>query len=569
MKNKDWVIIDTETTGFTAPIIVVDLAAQRMRGWDPHGAPFRRLLNQNADISPEASRVHGYTREILERDGEPALEVYRAFAEYAEKLPIVSYNIQYDLEKVLKPEWKRLGVNPIGAVGFCALRLAQRLLDPVPAGNCKLQTLRQYYRLPERGAHTALGDVETVVDLMGQVLRPIAEHHGLVSWTDVRAFTEAEWFPSRIAFGKFKGRDYRDALRDESLRGWLNWLAGSSNASSAQMGKWYLRHLEESEPPNITDIILDAAVDEQKATISNVAATSPKSAIVLYVNLEVEQLQKLIAQARSRLADLETAYTKDRRAVDLTQATIFNLVRPHYQARDRLKLIVDYRKMYINSLLKNGEEEAGQVAEDYQNAKAQSDDNYEQAARDASNQKELTKDEEEELKTLWKKLVRLYHPDRFAQQPDKIETYEKLTSAINQAKEEGNIDLLREIATDPAAFILHQGWTKLDFAEEIEVKSMRKLYATLQREIIDTLDAINQLRESADFELYSLSEKRAELLQTVANNQINSITAEIAQLELEAAKLKDEIADLTDTSEMSAAQGYADLFGVRPSEAAA
>jgi len=26
--------------------------------------------------------------------------------------------------------------------------LAQRLLDPVPAGNCKLQTLRQYYRLP-------------------------------------------------------------------------------------------------------------------------------------------------------------------------------------------------------------------------------------------------------------------------------------------------------------------------------------------------------------------------------------------------------------------------------------
>ena len=39
--------------------------------------------------------------------------------------------------------------------------LAQRLMDPVPAGNCKLQTLRQYYRLPERGAHTALGDVET------------------------------------------------------------------------------------------------------------------------------------------------------------------------------------------------------------------------------------------------------------------------------------------------------------------------------------------------------------------------------------------------------------------------
>jgi DNA polymerase-3 subunit epsilon len=553
MKNKDWVIVDTETTGLTAPIIVVDLAAQRMRGWEPHGEPFRRLLNQNADISPEASRVHGYTREILERDGEPALDVYRAFADYAGGLPIVSYNIQHDLEEVLKPEWKRLGIKPIGAVGFCALRLAQRLLDPVPAGNCKLQTLRQYYRLPERGAHTALGDVETVVDLMGKVLRPIAEHHGLTSWTDVRAFAEAEWFPSRIAFGKFKGRDYRDARHDGSLRGWLNWLEGSPNARSAQMGKWYLRHLKESVPPSNSDLILDAVVDDQKAKVSDGAAASPKMGIVLYINIEVEQLQKLIAQARSRLADLEAAYTKDRRSVDLIQATIFNFVSSHYQARDRLKLIVDYRQKYLNSLLKNGEDEAGQVAEDYQSAKAQSDDNYEQAARAASNQKELTKEEEAELKMLWKKLVFLYHPDRFAQQPDKIETYEKLTSAINQAKEEGNIDLLREIATDAAAFILRQGWTKLDFAEEIQVKSMRKLYETLQLEIVNILDAINRLRESADFELYSLSEKQAGLLQEVANDQIKAITAEIAELKSKAAQLKDEIAELTGSSDTAIA----------------
>ena len=44
------------------------------------------------------------------------------------------------------------------------MRVAQRLLDLVPAGNCKLQTLRQYYRLPKRGAHTALGDVDSVAE---------------------------------------------------------------------------------------------------------------------------------------------------------------------------------------------------------------------------------------------------------------------------------------------------------------------------------------------------------------------------------------------------------------------
>jgi DNA polymerase III epsilon subunit-like protein len=147
MNKTDWVLIDTETTGLSAPIFVVELAAQKMLGWEPNGAPFRQLINQNAEIPREASRVHGYTREILERDGDPAAAVYRDFSFYVGGGPIVSYNLEYDHEEVLKPEWVRLGIEPIGVSGFCTLRLAQRLLDPVPAGNCKLQTLRQFYRL--------------------------------------------------------------------------------------------------------------------------------------------------------------------------------------------------------------------------------------------------------------------------------------------------------------------------------------------------------------------------------------------------------------------------------------
>ena len=55
------------------------------------------------------------------------------------------------------------------------------------------------------------------------------------------------------------------------------------------------------------------------------------------------------------------------------------------------------------------------------------------------------------------------------------------------------------------------------------------------------------MRESADFELYSLSEKQAGLLREVANDQIKAITDEIAQLKSKAAQLKDEIAELTGT----------------------
>src|ERR1035441_8547989 len=263
MKNTQWILLDTETTGFSAPFLAVELAAQRMCGWDQDGEPFRKLLNQNTEIPAEASRVHGYTREILERDGEPPLQVYREFAEYAGNLPLVSLNLEYDLDEVLKPEWKRLRISPIGSKGFCALRLARRLLDPVPAGNCKLQTLRQYYRLPERGAHTALGDVQTVVDLFGKVLRPIAEHRGLDTLEKLAAYAAEEWYPSRIAFGKHKGRLFQEARRDAELRRWLEWLAGSSNARSAKMGRWYLGQLEGAKEPQVEGEVFAAAEVER------------------------------------------------------------------------------------------------------------------------------------------------------------------------------------------------------------------------------------------------------------------------------------------------------------------
>jgi DNA polymerase-3 subunit epsilon len=545
MNNKPWVLIDTETNGITAPIYVVELGAQKMRGWEPDGPPFRRLLNQNIDIPPQASRVNGYTREILERDGEPAADVYRDFAAYAGGLPIVAFNLEYDLDDVLLPEWKRLGIAPIGPAGFCAYRLAQRLLDPVPAGNCKLQTLRQYYRLPERGAHTALGDVDTVVDLLNQVLRPIAEQRGLDSWETICAWLALEWFPSRLAFGKFKGRHVQDARSDAALLGWLQWLASSANARNARLGQWYLNQLKQPDP-------LDAAGATVTAAVSDAcpAGASPRSGqttgIVIFVDPQIDALRQLVTAARSQLAELEAGYMKDRQAVDMTQATIFKLVREHYQARDRLKLVVDYRSKFLKTLLRSGEEDAAQVEQDYSQAKAQSDADYDQAAAAAASRKELSSDEAMELKTLWKKLVRLYHPDRFANQPDKLETYHHLTSAINQARENGDIARLRDIANDPHGFILRAGWASLDFGDAGEVRSLRRLLDTLQLEILTTLDSLNELHESPEFTLCQLSAKKPGLLEEVAAAQAVTLAAEIARLQAQADQLNTEIAELTE-----------------------
>ena len=133
MDRSEWVLIDTETNGLRNPILPVELAAQRMRGWERNGPPFRRLLNQNADLTPEASRVNGYTREILERDGEDPDAVYALFDAYAGDLPIVSFNLGFDYDQVLVPEWQRRGLKPRAQRGLCSFRS----LSPECAGQTR------------------------------------------------------------------------------------------------------------------------------------------------------------------------------------------------------------------------------------------------------------------------------------------------------------------------------------------------------------------------------------------------------------------------------------------------
>ena len=370
MNGTDWILADTKTTGAAPLAFAVDIAAQRMNGWERIGEPFRRLLNHNRDIPAESSRAHGYTREILERDGGSPSQAYTELRQYAANLPVVMYGLEENWESVLVPEWQRLRVAPIGRKGFCALRFAQRLLDLVPSGNCKLQTLRQYYRLPEHEAHTALGEAETLADLFHVVLRPKAEALGLDTWDKVRDYTAEEWYPARFAFGKFKGRTLLEAVENEEIRRWLTTLAGSRNSANARMGAWYLARLENPEAnPQIVDVSIpaqDAAELVWKVTI--------------YQNPELPHLQALVAAAQARLAEVETAFSVEKRKVDALHAKLFAKLRAHYERRDRLRLVVQYRKSFIEKLLRSGEEEANEVREQFKHAEAETKREYESTA---------------------------------------------------------------------------------------------------------------------------------------------------------------------------------------------
>ena len=69
--------------------------------------------------------------------------------------------------------------------------------------------------------------------------------------------------------------------------------------------------------------------------------------------------------ARTRLAGLEAGFTIEKAKVEAMKVRLFARPREHFQRRDRLRLVIGYRRKYLESLVRQGEEEAGKIAQEY------------------------------------------------------------------------------------------------------------------------------------------------------------------------------------------------------------
>jgi DNA polymerase-3 subunit epsilon len=268
-------------------------------------------------------------------------------------------------------------------------------------------------------------------------------------------------------------------------------------------------------------------------------------AVVIRETSNAKDLRTRVGAARARLAELEAAFSVEKRKVDALRAKLFTKLRAQYERRDRLRLVVRYRKTFIEKLLHGGEEEAAEVREQFRQAEAETKREYESTAAELAKKKELSEADELELKVLWKKLVKLFHPDRVHDDPAKRETYLKLTQAINVAKDSGDLDTLREIANDPRGFIRKQGWATVELADEKEIKSLLRLLEMLQIKIAEVIEATNEIKESPDYELHNLAQRDPAILETVGEKQQQQIDAECATLAAEAGDLEKQIEELT------------------------
>ena len=91
---------------------------------------------------------------------------------------------------------------------------------------------------------------------------------------------------------------------------------------------------------------------------------------------------------------------------------------------------------------------------------------------------------------------------------------------------------------------MRQGWTGLDFSDEVELAELRRLHESLQLEIIAVIESLEQLKESAEYELCGIIVQRAGVLDELAAERVKLLEKESAELQQQAEKLADEIKEL-------------------------
>ncbi len=109
---------------------------------------------------------------------------------------------------------------------------------------------------------------------------------------------------------------------------------------------------------------------------------------------------------------------------------------------------------------------------------------------------------------------------------------------------------LRKIAEDPQGFILRQGWASLDFTDMEQIAQLRRLWESIELEIVRVLEALNALRESPDYVLHRLTTRSPAFFNETVGRQLARLEVEIAGLVRQAGNLEREITELTGESVM-------------------
>lgn len=163
-----FVVLDTETSGMRPDDghSIVEIAAQKVVGRQVV-EEFVTLVNPGHLMDRAAMEIHGISQAQLEAEGRLPAQVFADFEHFVKALPLIAHNVGFDMaflhahyDRLLRP---RLTNPTIDSIGLAR----QVLLLP----SYSLQSVARFLQIPQPNAHRALGDVET----LRQVLFALAD----------------------------------------------------------------------------------------------------------------------------------------------------------------------------------------------------------------------------------------------------------------------------------------------------------------------------------------------------------------------------------------------------------
>lgn len=162
LRRKDWVILDTETTGTLNFDEIVQVAILSCDG----KSLLDTLVRPTQSIPLDATAIHGITNEDI-REAPLFPEVYKKIEAIVRGKRIVIYNAQFDL-RLIRQSLAKHNLLPVGLdLDFvdCAMLMYSAWVGELwPYGGYKWQKLVS-------GDHTALGDCRATLELIKKMAR--------------------------------------------------------------------------------------------------------------------------------------------------------------------------------------------------------------------------------------------------------------------------------------------------------------------------------------------------------------------------------------------------------------
>lgn len=538
-----WVLADLSTVEDVSTHKPNRVVAQLMDGWDVVGDVFDQYIERDSDGDFYSDDTDETTYDDLEElnEGEVPEFVYQELQDYAKGGVLCAFNLKKVYDDLLSPDWNEVGKEFSLERGFCLLRLTQRLLAPLPIQDNSLSSLRAFYNLRVKNLQDPLGRLSTVSELAQTVLRPIAETKRLTSVHKLIEYCDEVWYPAVLSWGKYKGQAYSEARDNDAMLDWLNEKAKSPNVRVSEMCRWYLDKLKQTEFPIETDELYVSA-DHVPVSAKIDSPDGQRHGIVLFENPELKQLHRLVEWVRNQLADIEKQHDHLRREIDKVQFVIREKLHKPYKRRDGLRLKVKYLQIRLDMYMHPTDATFEDIELEYTAEEEKLHQEYEKSKREAK-QRTKAKEDPAEVNEIYRKLAKLYHPDLQASGSTR-KSYEQLMKVINRARSSNNLKLLKEIAEDPRGYCLRNNIDEIEIEVDEDVEYFRKLYKHLQGRRFTALTELNDLKQSAGFQVYQHSLRQPQFMDAVAKDQLKEIERECEQLEIKREELQRELGEL-------------------------